>query len=338
MMNHTLKSLCSVQAGTVVEGKWHKKKYTILKELGNGANGIVYLASYKGEYVALKMSDNSLSITSEVNVLKSFAKVQGSALGPSLMDVDDWPGRQGFISFYVMEYIIGEDFLSFIEKRGKSWVIVLILQLLNDLEQMHQNGWVFGDLKPENLLVAGSPTRIRCIDVGGTTIRGRAIKEFTEYFDRGYWGLGSRKAEPTYDLFAVGMILINTAYPKRFQKREGGMEQLLRLIHEKPELHKLQPVIVKALQGKFTSAHLMREELLDLVTGPRRAGEPEKIKDSNQKRNHRQTSTVTRQTQLRTQRYTGKSKKKKKSGFVETLLILAVMGVFYFLYLSGKLF
>ena len=35
--------------------------------------------------VALKMSDNGMSITSEVNVLKSFAKVQGSALGPSLL-------------------------------------------------------------------------------------------------------------------------------------------------------------------------------------------------------------------------------------------------------------
>ena len=31
-----------------------------------------------------------MSITSEVNVLKSFAKVQGSTLGPSLLDVDDW--------------------------------------------------------------------------------------------------------------------------------------------------------------------------------------------------------------------------------------------------------
>ena len=84
----------------------------------------------------------------------------------------------------------------------------------NDLDKLHENGWVFGDLKPENLIVTGPPPKIRCIDVGGTTIQGRAIKEFTEFYDRGYWGLGSRKAEPTYDLFAVAMIMINTAYPK----------------------------------------------------------------------------------------------------------------------------
>ena len=67
------------------------------------------------------------------------------------------------------------------------------MQLLNDLDKLHQNGWVFGDLKPENLIVTGPPPKIRCIDVGGTTIKGRAIKEFTEFYDRGYWGLGQEK-------------------------------------------------------------------------------------------------------------------------------------------------
>ena len=46
-------------------------------------------------------------------------------------------------------------YLSFIQQKGKSWTTVLFLQLLNDLETLHQNGWVFGDLKPENLIVTG---------------------------------------------------------------------------------------------------------------------------------------------------------------------------------------
>ena len=101
MMNHSLKNQCKVKPGTIIEGKWYKKRYTIIKELGFGANGIVYLAKYNHVQVALKMSDNGMSITSEVNVLKSFAKVQGSALGPSLIDVDDWQTANGQISFYV---------------------------------------------------------------------------------------------------------------------------------------------------------------------------------------------------------------------------------------------
>nr|WGE03289.1 hypothetical protein P5651_03265 [Bacillus subtilis] len=45
------------------------------------ANGIVYLAEASDGHVALKVSDDSLSITSEVNVLKSFSKAQSVTMG-----------------------------------------------------------------------------------------------------------------------------------------------------------------------------------------------------------------------------------------------------------------
>lgn len=70
MMN-TSKSQFKINNGTVVKGKWHNKQYTILKELGYGANGTVFLADSIIGKVALKLSNNSVSITSEVNVLKS---------------------------------------------------------------------------------------------------------------------------------------------------------------------------------------------------------------------------------------------------------------------------
>ncbi len=333
MMNHTLKNRFRIQPGTVIEGKWHKNQYTILKELGNGANGIVYLARHQNRHIALKISENGMSITSEVNVLKSFAKVQGSTLGPSLIDVDDWKSRQGIVSFYAMEYILGADFLSFIEKNGKEWTVVLVIQLLNDLERLHRGGWVFGDLKPENLIVTGPPTRIRCIDVGGTTIRGRAIKEFTEFYDRGYWGLGSRKADPAYDLFAVGMVLINSAYPKRFHKQAGGMPQLIEAIRQKPELRRLEPVLLKALQGQYASAKEMRQDLISSAT---ESSQPVKRKDPEPFQKPEPKKTVPINGRLRSDRYA--KKKKKKGGLIETLLILATMGIFYFLYISGKIF
>ena len=34
-----------------------------------------------------------------------------------------------------------------------------VLQFLNDLDNLHENGWVFGDLKPENLIVTGPPPK-----------------------------------------------------------------------------------------------------------------------------------------------------------------------------------
>ncbi|NMD72206.1 serine/threonine protein kinase [Bacillus sp. DNRA2] len=323
MMNHSLKSQCKVNPGTIIEGKWHQNRYTIVKELGNGANGIVYLARAANQkQVAIKMSDNSMSITSEVNVLKSFAKVQGSTLGPSLLDVDDWVRRTGKISFYVMEYIEGPDLLSYIQKKGQEWTNVLILQLLSDLDQLHQNGWVFGDLKPENLIVSGPPPQIRCIDVGGTTIKGRAIKEYTEFFDRGYWGLGSRKAEPSYDLFAVAMIMINTIYPKRFKKTSGGILQLKEMIRQKSELRKLDGVLLNALQGNYNSAGQMRTDMLNTL--------------KHVPRQTQQAPSATRKTNS-TKSRAQHTKRKKKSNTIETLVIAAIIVTLYTIYIFGQL-
>lgn len=335
MMNHSSKSQCKINPGTVITGKWYQNQYTIVKELGYGANGVVYLAEHNGTKVALKMSDNSISITSEVNVLKSFAKVQGSALGPCLLDADDWQSSQGKVSFYVMEYIHGPDFLSFIRIKGKSWTIVLLLQLLKDLDRLHQNGWVFGDLKPENLIVTGPPARIRCIDVGGTTIQGRAIKEFTEFYDRGYWGLGTRKADPSYDLFAVAMIMLNTAYPNRFEKVSGGMSQLRDAIRQKPELIPYKAVIEKALNGGYKGAVQMRTELMSIVTkGDKTDIEP---RSPQPKKPAAKQMIDTKRKDKPLQSRQNYKRKKRKKGWLETIFIMLVLFFIYVMYIMVKL-
>ncbi|WP_042453887.1 protein kinase domain-containing protein [Neobacillus dielmonensis] len=346
MMNHSLKSRYKVQPGTAVVGKWHNNQYTILKELGYGANGVVYLVKYGSRHAALKMSDNSMSITSEVNVLKSFAKVQGTSLGPSLLDVDDWQTGGTKVSFYVMEYIQGPDLLSFLLQKGKSWMPVVFLQLLNDLAQLHDNGWVFGDLKPENLIVTGPPPAVRCIDVGGTTIQGRAIKEFTEFYDRGYWGLGSRKAEPTYDLFACAMIMINTAYPNRFTKQTGGMAQLKAAIKQKQELLPYEKLILRALEGYYPSAKQMRDDLLEIVTNQTVAAQPKPSGGGSFQQSGNKSSTqYTQGNQKKKQTNVAKQplsrqtyrKKKKKSSWKEFFIIAAILGALYGGYIFMKL-
>jgi len=334
MMN-SMKSPFKINRGTIIKGKWHKKEYTILKELGYGANGTVFLAESALGKVALKISDNGMSIISEVNVLKSFAKVQGYSLGPSLIDVDDWITTSGTVSFYVMEYINGPSLLSFIENKDSSWNDVLMIQLLKDLQVLHDNNWVFGDLKPENLIINGPPTRIRCIDVGGTTIIGRAIKEFTEFYDRGYWGLGSRKAEPSYDLFAVAMIMINVSYPKRFDKIEGGLKQLQMMIQKKRELLAYEKMLTKALTGQYSSADEMRGELIQLSSGKELRANTRASVAGNVKTpsiHNKTTSSGRIQAQQKK-----KAKKKKRTGYLESILLVVVISLLYIVYIYGQL-
>jgi len=228
-----------------------------------------------------------------------------------------------------MEYIHGPDLLTFLQQKGKAWSVVLFLQLLNDLHKLHENGWVFGDLKPENLIVTGRAPKIRCIDVGGTTIQGRAIKEFTEFYDRGYWGLGTRKADPGYDLFAVAMIMINTAYPKRFNKTTGGITQLRAAIRKQRELLPLEKVMVKALEGRYSSALQMRSELLAMGIDKSPAkSDPSVASGSVNKVFHNGNKTPTRQTYR---------KKKKKSRWMETFAIATSLAFLYILYIFQKI-
>jgi len=327
MMNNTLKNQYNFHPGTVIHGKWSKNCYTLIRELGYGANGMVYLAEGKQGYVALKMSDNSMSITSEVNVLKSFSKVPGSTLGPSLLEIDDWETQNNRIPFYVMEYIHGPDLLTFVQKKGGGWSDVLILQLLSDLNRLHQEGWVFGDLKPENLIVTGPPTRIRCIDVGGTTMIGRAIKEYTEFFDRGYWGGGSRKAEPGYDLFATAMVMINLAYPKRFTRQGDGLVQLKKAIQAKPELAERRDILWKAINGNYRNALDMRKDLLKNL--------------SNDSANNQDNPSInvisTKPKKTGAASRVKRRRQSKIASFLETIMIILVISFLYILYVYGHL-
>ncbi|GFZ82350.1 putative serine/threonine-protein kinase YabT [Compostibacillus humi] len=266
MKQKAMNLLSNLPPGTVITGKWHHKTYRIKKKLGSGAVGSVYLCDAAGQEVALKISDKSASLTVEVNVLTSLKQVQGS-LGPYLLDVDDWVTRNGKVySFYVMEYVRGIPLRTFIKQHGSSWIGVFMLQLLDDLTRLHQSGWIFGDLKLDNLIVMTNPPRLRWVDVGGTTQKGRAIKEYTEFYDRGYWQLGTRRAEESYDLFALTMVFLHLFYPNEFERREQPLQQLYRRIDQVKALAPYRKILKKAISGKYQTSTEMRRELFHIVS------------------------------------------------------------------------
>src|SRR5690606_41741098 len=72
--------------------------------------------------------------------------------------------------------------------------------LFRSLTRLHQSGWIFGDLKLDNLIVMTNPPRLRWVDVGGTTQKGRAIKEYT---DRKSTRLNSSHVKISYAVFCL---------------------------------------------------------------------------------------------------------------------------------------
>lgn len=255
----------NLNPGVVIRGKWSGTSYTIVRKLGKGACGVVYLCrDEQAQPLAIKVGVDSSRMMLEVNMLKKFSKVQGVKLGPSFVEVDDWRApNHNVYPFYVMEYVHGQPLPVFLKGKSKDWVGILALQLLGDLEHLHQAGYVYGDLKTDNLLIGNS--KVRWIDVGGVTQIGRAIKEYTEFYDRGYWGLGGRKAEPAYDLFSVTMIMMEMAYPSKFERGADPKKTLSDKLRASTVLQPYRSFIEKGWAGKYKDATQMRLALASLM-------------------------------------------------------------------------
>ncbi|GAF10575.1 serine/threonine protein kinase [Paenibacillus pini] len=256
-------------AGTIITGKWRKSRFVIRRVLGQGANGIVYLvqkAGYRGLY-ALKMGYDTLDLQSEINVLTSLQSQRKSqdllkenVKSPFLLEVDDFKDRNKDIPFYVMRYIEGSALHLFIRKRGSEWIGLTGLRLLEKLRGLHQMGFVFGDLKPENVLVS-EYGRVELIDYGGVSTIGRSVKQFTEWYDRGYWNAGSRTGDEAYDLFAFAILMIQLLDEQALKEaakqqlpQTRNTAELLSLIQRKTSLKPYSSWLRKAVLGEFANS------------------------------------------------------------------------------------
>lgn len=254
-----------LKKGTKIQGRWHKHTYRVIKKLGSGTVGVVYLCQHQGKQVALKLSEQAFNMMKEVEMLRLLerGKVQDRGLGPYLLDVDDWQLSSGrSLSFYVMEYIQGMSLEQFVRREGFQGLRTVFFQLLDQLEELHRLGYVFGDLKSENIIVTTNPNRVRLIDVGGVVQIGRSVKEYTAFYDRAYWRLGQRIAEPSYDLFALSMVILAIFYPKKFPRKEPSLPYLRRRIIQVKPLHVFMPVLLQALSGNYKTVSAMRKELI----------------------------------------------------------------------------
>jgi serine/threonine protein kinase len=255
-------------AGTVIIGKWRGNRYVVERLLGRGANGTVYLVQREGrrERYALKIGYDTLDLQSEINALTSLQSCRQqndhharkeSPLSSYLLEADDFTDGNN-VPFYVMRYVEGRPLHLFLSKNGSSWLGLVGFRLLDKLRRLHECGFVFGDLKPENVMVSDYG-EAELIDFGGASPIGRSVKQFTEWHDRGFWNAGSRTGDESYDLFAFAVLCLRLLNEEGLKNaalqlpQTRSVDDLLKLAGNLPD-KQLSSWLSLALKGGFSGS------------------------------------------------------------------------------------
>lgn len=134
-----------------------ERRYSVIKEIGRGGMGVVYLAkdSKLDREVALKILPSS--IKNSERIIQTFLREAKSAAAlnhPNIVTVFD-TGVQDGDYFISMEHIDGKTIKRILKKKGKfafHVVIELLKQLLSGLEYAHSKKVIHRDLTTSNIM------------------------------------------------------------------------------------------------------------------------------------------------------------------------------------------
>ena len=161
--------------GSDLEGSIVADRYHILKKLGEGGMGRVYLAEHvkMGRKSALKVLHPGM--VKDLNAITRFNREAANASRishPNVAAVYDFGETADGLIYRAMEYVDGESLSSVIEKNGPlppRRAGEIVRQTGDALAVAHEVGLVHRDLKPDNILLV--PTRdggdlVKVVDFG----------------------------------------------------------------------------------------------------------------------------------------------------------------------------
>jgi serine/threonine-protein kinase len=130
--------------------------YTLERELGRGAMGIVFAAKKNGDdrTVAVKI----LRDPSRAKLVQRFVR-ETNALGrlehPNIVRLHDW-AQEGELPYYVMDYVDGSSFDVLLETKALPLRqrVKIVSDVARAVAHAHSKGVIHRDLKPANVLVS----------------------------------------------------------------------------------------------------------------------------------------------------------------------------------------
>ena len=190
--------------------------YEIKGILGKGKFGKVKLGVHKqsGKQVAIKIINKNFLEGVDLEQIKSEIDILKIAKHPNIIKLYDVYENEKYI-YIIMEYCLGGDLFSYIEKRNfklsEERAAEIIHKLCTAVYFLHQYGIVHRDLKPENILMMDKTDNadIRLVDFGLGKMLGPGEKCNDPFGTFSYVApevLEEKEYDFKVDLFAIGII------------------------------------------------------------------------------------------------------------------------------------
>lgn len=141
--------------------------YEVVRELGRGGMGTVYLAKRKtdGAQVAVKIIRPATAASDrEVRCFLREANILRELQHPHIVAFYEIGHVEGSL-YFVMEYVPGTDALWVLKHHGRlriNHAVQMVCEVLEALHYAHAQGFVHRDVKPANLLLSGQPGSVTC--------------------------------------------------------------------------------------------------------------------------------------------------------------------------------
>lgn len=250
-----------VNIGRFLTGKWNGNRYEILYKLGEGGIGSVYkVRDNVGKYRALKLSKEVTSITREYNVLKALEQLE---CVPKVYEIDDYQRNGEVYYFFVMDFVDGYNLKQFLGKTNIKLkeIIKIGIILLNILEKIYKMGYIYSDIKLENIMLDKNRKNITIIDFGGAVEEQYGVREYTPTYNMLSWGVCLDKKYPENIIFSVTMIMINMMTKDEFNPILNSIKQVIDKLYLLKIHAQLKKVLRKALNGGYNNIDRYIEQL-----------------------------------------------------------------------------
>jgi tetratricopeptide (TPR) repeat protein len=145
-------------------------RYAILRRLGAGGMGVVYVAydEVLDRRLAIKVLHGHVSDDGGRRRERLFREAQAMARvsHPNLITVHE-VGTSDAQLFIAMEFVSGPTLKQWLAEQPRSWreVVAVFIQIAEGLAALHDAGLVHRDVKPANVII-GDDGRVRVLDLG----------------------------------------------------------------------------------------------------------------------------------------------------------------------------